>query len=158
MTRWLDDDEMRAWRALVDVHADVFAALDADLLEQHGLTEGEYAVLVHLSEAPDRRLRMCDLANRLHLSASGLTRRLDGLVSRGFVAREAAPDDRRVTLAALTPKGRRKLEQAAPDHVGSVRRHLLDHLTRAQVRQLADALGSVQRGQDGSSVRSASLR
>jgi DNA-binding MarR family transcriptional regulator len=147
MTRWLDDDEMRAWRALVDVHADVFASLDADLLERHGLTEGEYAVLVHLSEAPDRRLRMCDLANRLHLSASGLTRRLDGLVSRGFVAREAAPDDRRVTLAALTPKGRRKLEQAAPDHVESVRRHLLDHLTRTQVRQLADALRSVRRGQ-----------
>lgn len=145
MTRWLDDEEMRAWRVLVELTGDLHARLDHELLQRHGLTEGDYAVLASLSEAPDRRLRMCDLAGRLHLSPSGLTRRLDGLVRAGFVAREPAADDRRVTLAVLTDAGFAKLEDAAPDHVDSVRRHLLDHLTAAQVRELGAVLAEVQR-------------
>jgi DNA-binding MarR family transcriptional regulator len=146
MVRWLDDDEMRAWRGLVAVHIDVLAALEAELLEQHGLHEGDYAVLVTLSESDSQALRMCDLARQLHLSASGLTRRLDGLVQRGFVERTPSPDDRRVTLAVLTPVGVAKLEAAAPDHVEGVRRHLLDHLSRRQIRELAAALAAVERG------------
>ena len=82
---------------------------------------------------------MCDLANRLHLSPSGLTRRLDGLVSLGFVARVPSPGDRRVMLAQLTDRGVDALAEAAPDHVSSVRRHFLDHLSRTQIRQLGDA-------------------
>ena len=77
---------MRAWRGLVEVYADVHASLEAELLEGFGFSEGDYAVLVNLSEAPEGRLRMCDLATRLHLSPSGLTRRLDGLVREGLVA------------------------------------------------------------------------
>jgi DNA-binding MarR family transcriptional regulator len=146
MARWLDDDEMRAWRGLVAVHLDVLAALEAELLEQHGLHEGDYAVLVSLSEADGQSLRMCDLAKQLHLSASGLTRRLDGLVQRGYVERTPSPDDRRVTLALLTSRGVAKLEEAAPDHVDGVRRHLLDHLSRRQIRELAAALAAVERG------------
>src|SRR4051812_32606524 len=96
MTDWLDEDEMQAWRGLVEVFSDVRASLEADLTEQFGLTDGDYGVLVVLSESPDRRLRMCDLARRLHLTPGGLTRRLDGLVRKGFVAREPSTDDRRV--------------------------------------------------------------
>jgi len=142
---WLDEDEMRAWRGLVDVYADVEASLGAELAENHGISSGDYAVLVALSEAEAHRLRMCDLASVLHLSPSGLTRRLDGLVKQGFVAREPVPDDRRVTLAALTNKGMAKLEKAAPLHVAGVRHHLLDHLTRTQIRQLGSVLSTVRR-------------
>jgi DNA-binding MarR family transcriptional regulator len=146
MARWLDDEEMAAWRGMVDAFEDVKASLAAELLVEHGINEGDYAVLVTLSEAPDERLRMCDLAGRLHLSPSGITRRLDGMVKQGLVAREPSTDDRRVMLAVLTPKGKSLLETAAPDHVDSVRRHFLDHLSRTQIRNLANAFAAVQRG------------
>lgn len=147
MSRWLDDEEMRAWRGMVEAFADVKASLDAELAE-FGLTEGDYAVLVNLSEAPERRLRMCDLAGRLHLSPSGLTRRLDGLVRDGLVTREPSPCDRRVALAVLTDKGMVRLEHAAPTHVDGVRRHLLDHLSRTQIRNLGAAFAAVLRGRE----------
>jgi len=89
------------------------AALEADLVSGFGIDGGDYGVLVNLSEAPDQRLRMCDLAARLHLSPSGLTRRLDGLVKAGYVARQPSEQDRRVTLAVLTDAGRSTLEAAA---------------------------------------------
>jgi len=114
-------------------------------MERFGFNEGDYGVLVNLSEAPDRRLRMCDLAARLHLSPSGLTRRLDGLVRLGLVAREPSAADRRVTLAVLTDAGFAALEAAAPAHVDGVRRHFLRHLTRAQVRQLGTAFEALRR-------------
>jgi len=145
MAKWLDEEEMRAWRGLVDVFADVEASLGAELVEHHGITSGDYAVLVALSEADDHRTRMCDLASALHLSPSGLTRRLDGLVEKGFVAREPLAEDRRVTMAVLTKRGMAKLERAAPLHVDGVRRHMLDHLTRTQIRQLGAVLSTVQR-------------
>jgi DNA-binding MarR family transcriptional regulator len=144
MTRWLDDEEMRAWRGLVETMAAVQAATEADLVAEHGITAGDYGVLVQLSEAPERRLRMCDLAGRLHLSPSGLTRRLDGLVRLGLVAREPSAEDRRVMLAVLTSAGLAALEAAAPHHVESVRRHFLDHLTRTQIRQIGDAFERLQ--------------
>jgi DNA-binding MarR family transcriptional regulator len=143
--QWLDDEEMRAWRGLVEVYADVHAALTAELQEGFGFDEGDYGVLVNLSEAPDRRLRMCDLAERLHLSPSGLTRRLDGLVRQGLVARAPSAADRRVTLAVLTDAGYAALEAAAPTHVDGVRRHFLGHLNRAQVRQLGNAFDTLRR-------------
>jgi DNA-binding MarR family transcriptional regulator len=133
---WLDDEEMRAWRGLVEVYAELHAALECELVEGFGFNEGDYGVLVNLSEAPDRRMRMCDLATQLHLSPSGLTRRLDGLVRLGLVARQPSATDRRVTLAVLTDAGYSKLAAAAPAHVEGVRRNFLDHLTRAQIRQL----------------------
>ena len=104
-SHWLDDEEMRAWRGLVEAYADLPAALEADLVAGFGIDGGDYGVLVNLSEAPDQRLRMCDLAARLHLSPSGLTRRLDGLVRPAYVAREPSAHDRRVTLAVLTDAG-----------------------------------------------------
>jgi DNA-binding MarR family transcriptional regulator len=146
MTDWLDDDEMAAWRGLIGVHADVFAELEQDLVAAHGITGGDYAVLVALSEADGRRLRMCDLAEHLHLSPSGLTRRLDGLVRAGLVAREPSEEDRRVIMAVLTEEGAVRLAEAAPDHVAGVRRAFLDHLSRTQVANLAAAFAAVQRG------------
>lgn len=145
--QWLDDDEMAAWRSFVDASTAVTAAVDADLQAGIGIGAGDYGVLVHLSEAEDQRLRMCDLAEQLHLSPSGLTRRLDGLVRAGLVERSPSADDRRVMLAVLTVKGRRVLARAAPDHVDSVRRHFVRHLSRTQLRNLAAALGAIDRGE-----------
>ncbi len=155
MTQWLDGDEMRAWRGLVEVFSDVRASLESDLLVAHGFTEGDYGVLVQLSETPGGRMRMCDLAGRMHLSPSGLTRRLDGLVKLGYVTREPAADDRRVTLAVLTDDGLAALERAAPLHVDGVRRNLLDHLSRDQVRDLAVALEAVRDGRIAEARRQA---
>jgi DNA-binding MarR family transcriptional regulator len=146
VTRWLDDEEMAAWRGMVEVQAALEAELEADLLASHGLSLGDYGVLVSLSEAPDERMRMCDLAGRLQLSPSGLTRRLDGLVRQGLVVREPSDDDRRVILARLTPEGRSRLEAAAPVHVEGVRRRFLDHLSRSQIAALAGAFAAAQRG------------
>jgi DNA-binding MarR family transcriptional regulator len=142
---WLDDEEMRAWRGLVEVYADLQAALEADLVNGFGIDGGDYGVLVNLSEAPDQRLRMCDLAAKLHLSPSGLTRRLDGLVKAGYVARQPSEQDRRVTLAVLTDAGRATLEAAAPVHVAGVRANFVDHLTRSQLRQLGTAFDALRR-------------
>jgi DNA-binding MarR family transcriptional regulator len=144
VTRWLDDDEMRAWRGLVEVTAGVEADLEAELVERHRLTVGDYGVLVHLSEAEGEAMRMCDLAARLHLSPSGLTRRIDGLVRSGLVRREPSVEDRRVMRAVLTPAGRSAIEAAAPTHVDGVRRHLLDHLDRDQIQMLGQAWAAVQ--------------
>src|SRR5262245_12616250 len=122
---WLSPDEMLAWRSYVETNADLMAALERDLATT-GLDLGDYQVLVFLSETPERALRMCDLAARLQLSPSGLTRRLDGLVRASLVARRPSDSDRRVMLAALTPKGLRALEASAPLHVASVRRRMID--------------------------------
>jgi DNA-binding MarR family transcriptional regulator len=143
---WLTDEEQRTWRAFMSVSMVVTAALEAELESAHGLSLGEYAVLVSLSEAPDRRLRMTELACGLSLSPSGLTRRLDHLVRAGLVAREACPTDRRAIYAVLTDDGLEKLERAAPDHVAGVRRQLIDRLAPGELTQLAETLEKVREG------------
>jgi DNA-binding MarR family transcriptional regulator len=148
--RWLDQTEMTAWRAFIETTHDLVAALDDDLQQNFGITLGDYEVLVFLSEAPDRQMRMCDLAARLHLSPSGLTRRLDGLVRDGLVARVPSQADRRVLHAALTDAGYAHLEQAAPTHVESVRARLLDPLTADQVSQLGAVFLAVRAALDAS--------
>jgi DNA-binding MarR family transcriptional regulator len=146
MTQWLDDEEMAAWLGLVDVSSGVMGALEAELMANHGITAGDYGVLARLSEVDPARMRMCDLASALHLSPSGLTRRLDGLVTRGYVSREPSADDRRVMLAVLTDEGRLFLEEVAPLHVDGVRRHFISRLSRTQLRNLASAFRSVEQG------------
>jgi DNA-binding MarR family transcriptional regulator len=143
---WLTTEEMTAWRTYIETYSDLIAAIERDLAAEHGLTLGDYQVFVYLSEAPNRSMRMCDLADLLQLSPSGLTRRLDGLVKAGFVTREPSDDDRRVMLATLTPTGFAALEQAAPDHVASVRRHIFDHLDSDQVAALASIFQSIKAG------------
>jgi len=144
-TKWLTVREMTAWRTYIETFSDLIAAIERDLAE-HDLTLGDYQVFVYLSEAPGRSMRMCDLADLLQLSPSGLTRRLDGLVKAGFVTREPSTDDRRVMLASLAPDGLAALEAAAPDHVASVRRHVFDHLDSDQVDALASIFQSIKNG------------
>ncbi|MHB8682139.1 MAG: MarR family winged helix-turn-helix transcriptional regulator [Acidimicrobiales bacterium] len=138
--RWLDDEEMRAWRALLSAHRRLLQRLDAELQATQDLSVSDYGVLVELSEAEGGALRMSDLAERMLLSPSGLTRRLDNLVEAGLVERVRCREDRRGSFAVLTPAGRERLERAAPDHVEQVRHHFVELLSRQQLRQLAEAL------------------
>jgi DNA-binding MarR family transcriptional regulator len=141
--RWLTPPEMRAWKALLDVTTGVLATLDGELQREHGLSLGEYEVLVHLSETPGHSLRMTDLAERLKLSPSGITRRIDGLVREGLVERRQCPSDRRGSNAVLTEKGLSQLNEAAPTHVRGVRSHFVDQLSERQLANLASALSAV---------------
>jgi DNA-binding MarR family transcriptional regulator len=143
-TQWLTEPEMQAWRALIQVTTGVLGALDNELQAEHGLSLGEYEVLVHLSEEPDQSLRMTDLAGRLHLSPSGITRRIDGLQRAGLVERKQCPSDRRGSNAVLTEEGLRVLREAAPTHVRGVRAHFIDQLSSRDIANLASALSSVQ--------------
>jgi DNA-binding MarR family transcriptional regulator len=123
---WLTDTEQQVWRRLLSVECRVKERLDQELRDRAGLTLGEYEVLVHLSEASGMALRMSELANRLLLSRSGLTRRVDGLVQAALVARQSCDEDKRGALAVLTPHGLASLKRAAPIHVRGVRRYLID--------------------------------
>jgi DNA-binding MarR family transcriptional regulator len=145
MTRWLSDSEMRAWRVFATTTPHLLAALEADLAP-HGVDLGDYEVLVQLSEADDHQLRMCDLSARLGLSPSGLTRRLDGLVKLGYVARVPSSADRRVMLATITPAGMQAMRVAAVDHLESVRRHLIDRLEPEQIEALGNIFTAVAIG------------
>ncbi len=145
--RWLNDTEMAAWRTFVETHDDLLGAIEADLVPT-GLTLGDYQVLVYLTEADDEQMRMCDLADALQLSPSGLTRRLDGLVTAGWVERRSSDVDRRVMLAALTESGRAQLAAAAPTHVESVRARMIDVLDHDDHVALARAFQKIRTALD----------
>lgn len=148
--RWLNDAEMAAWRSFIDAHHDLMSSLEADLAPS-GLTLGDYQVLVFLTEAEDQQMRMCDLAEMLQLSPSGLTRRLDGLVTSGWVERRSSDVDRRVMLAALTDAGREQLAAAAPGHVASVRARMIDVLDPADLDVIARAFRKIRDALDADS-------
>jgi DNA-binding MarR family transcriptional regulator len=143
-TRWLTDSEQAAWRTLISTTTGLLATLDNELQGAHGLSLGEYEVLVRLSEAPGQSLRMTDLAASLHLSPSGMTRRIDALVKTGVVERQQCPTDRRGSNAVLTAEGMKRLRSAAPTHVEGVRRHFVDRLSERQLANLATALANVE--------------
>ena len=136
MARWLSDDEQRAWRAYLEGTQLLFERLDDDLEREAGLGHGDYEVLVRLSEAPDERLRMSELAANTMFSRSRLSHAVARLESAGLVRREACKTDRRGLFAVLTPHGRKVLEAAAPTHVAGVREHVFDHLGPTEVRAL----------------------
>ena len=142
-TRWLEESEMQAWRALITSSTGLLATLDNELRAAHGMTLGDYEVLVRLSETPDHSMRMTELAAGLHLSPSGITRRIDGLVKSGFVERRQCPTDRRGSNAVLTDLGMKTLEETAPTHLEGVRAHFIDRLSEQQLAQLTDALASI---------------
>ncbi len=144
-TIWLTDAQMVAWRAYIETSGDLATALERDLTP-HGVTLGDYQVLVYLSEADDRSMRMRDLAEILQLSPSGLTRRLDGLVKSGHVVREPSTEDRRVMMAVLTPAGQAMLTDIAPHHVASVRRHIFDRLDAEQIDAMASIFTAIAAG------------
>ncbi|HWS45480.1 MAG TPA: MarR family transcriptional regulator [Acidimicrobiia bacterium] len=142
--RWLTESEMTAWRDLIRTTTGLLAVLDNELQAAHGLTLGDYEVLARLSEAPDHALRMSDLAAQLHLSPSGITRRIDGLVRAGHVERRRCPSDRRGSNAVLTKTGLQTLRRAAPTHVRGVREHFIDRLSPEALGNLAGALADVE--------------
>ncbi|MEV1144890.1 MarR family transcriptional regulator [Micromonospora sp. NPDC049799] len=136
MTRWLDPDEQRTWRAFLTASRGLMETLDRELQRDAGMPHAYYEILVRLSEAPDRRLRMSDLAQVSGSSRSRLSHAVSRLEAAGWVRREDCPTDRRGQVALLTDAGFATLAAAAPGHVEGVRRHLFDALSPAQVDQL----------------------
>lgn len=123
--RWLTNDQQHAWRAYLLGSAVLSERLDAQLRE-HGLDLAEYEILVTLSEAADRQLRMAELADAVHQSRSRLTHTVTRMEKRGLIERTTCPVDRRGVWANLTDAGYRLLEEAAPSHVECVRRNFVD--------------------------------
>jgi DNA-binding MarR family transcriptional regulator len=140
-------ERLAVWREFLEAHALVVGALETELDAERDLPLAWYDVLVSLSEAPDRRLRMQDLAARVLFSRSGLTRLLDRMVAAGLVRRERCDDDRRGTFAVLTAAGGRRLRDASGVHLRGVREHFDRHLTDADVRSLHHALRKVLDGE-----------
>jgi DNA-binding MarR family transcriptional regulator len=144
--RWLSDGEQRAWRAWIASSQLLLDRLSRDIQEQHGLTMADYEILVRLSESPDHRVRMSDLADRTLASRSRLSHQIDRMEKRGFVSREQCADDKRGQFAVLTESGWQTLVAAAPDHVESVRTHLVDVLTPAEFAELGAACEKILGG------------
>ncbi|MEU6580329.1 MarR family winged helix-turn-helix transcriptional regulator [Nocardia sp. NPDC046763] len=136
--RWLDDVEMRAWLGFVFTRDLIAAAVGRDSLRESNLTYVEYTVLARLADAQDQRRSFAELAAVLEWSQSRLSHQITRMEKRGLVARESIPDDARRTAAVLTEKGAEVLDSAAPSHVESVRRHMVDVLDRGQLTALAD--------------------
>lgn len=138
MTRWLSDNEQRNWRAWLNASLLLPDRLSRDLAEKHGLTMADYEILVHLSEHPEQRLRMSELAERTLSSRSRLSHQIDRMVKADLVAREACSDDRRGSFAVLTDNGWKTIMAAAPDHVMAVREHLVDLLGPERFAEFGD--------------------
>lgn len=136
MTRWLTEDEQQTWRAFLGATRLVFEQLDRELQRDSGIPHTYYEILVRLSEAPDRALRMSALADRSQSSRSRLSHAVARLEANGWVERRACADDKRGQVAHLTEAGFAALAAAAPGHVEGVRRHVFDPLTPEQVTQL----------------------
>jgi DNA-binding MarR family transcriptional regulator len=136
MTRWLSRPEQRAWRGLLQMATRLEAQLNRELQEASGLSLADYDVLVPLSEAPQGRLRVFELASDLRWERSRLSHHLTRMQRRGLIAREDCDDDRRGAFVVLADAGRAAITQAAPAHVESVRRLVFDGMSSAQVRSL----------------------
>ncbi len=149
--------ELAAWRGMLEVHSALIASLDAELERDHGLPLTSYEVLMYLGDAEGEKLRMGELADRLLLSRSGITRLADRLERQGLIERERCVDDGRGFFARLTPAGREKLAAARPAHLNGVHRHFLSHLSGADQRRLAEIwqrlLGEAESGDLDEAVR-----
>ena len=142
-TRWLNAEQQHAWRAYCNASALLEDTLDQQLRSTAGITHLYYTVMVHLSEAPGRRLRMTDLAERLKISRSRLTYTIRRLEEETWVRREDCSADKRTQFAVLTDEGMAALERIAPGHVTTVRAAVFDHLTSEQTRsfrQICEAI------------------
>jgi DNA-binding MarR family transcriptional regulator len=140
--RWLSIDQQRVWRAYLAAVNRIDEHLDA-ALRQFGLDLGEYEIMVHLSEAPQRELRMSELADKVRQSRSRLTHTITRMEHKGLVARGACPADRRGVVANLTEAGWELLVCAAPHHVESVREVLVDPISEADFAALGRAMQAV---------------
>ena len=139
---WLTDEEQQAWRATVHLSQLLLRQLDHDLAE-HGLNGRDYEILVELSEAPEHRLRMTDLADATSQSRSRLSHQISRMEKRGLVRRDDCEGDKRGTFAVLTQAGFDAIERAAPYHVENVRRYFVDRLTPHQLAEITSAFQPV---------------
>jgi len=134
--KWLNPREMKAWRSYIIASRRLLEALDADLYG-HDLSMADYEVLAQLSDAPDRRMRMSELAENAMLSKSRLSHRMKVMEKAGWVRRELCSEDKRGSFAVMTEKGWRAIVKAAPDHVASVRNRFVDNLNVKDQEELA---------------------
>ncbi len=136
-TRWLDPREQHAWRSYLDMNARLTARLHRQLQDDAGLSLSDFDVLVQLTDQPDPRVRIGELAESLQWEKSRLSHHLARMQRRGLVTREDCADDARGAYIVLTDEGRAAIERAAPAHVETVRQLLFDHLTGEEVDTLA---------------------
>jgi DNA-binding MarR family transcriptional regulator len=132
---------LNVWVGLLRAHAALTRELSADLVNSHGLTINDYEVLLHLARADGNRLRRVDLADRLLLTASGITRLLDGLERAGYVCKETCAADGRVSYAKLTDAGASKLQDASKRHIAGIRELFESRFEEGELEQLAGLLG-----------------
>jgi len=135
--RWLNPTEMKAWRGYIIASRRLLEALDLDL-DAHELSMADYEILAQLSDAPERSMRMSELADVAMLSRSRLSHRMKVMEKAGWVKRVACEDDKRGYYAVMTPKGWKAIVAAAPDHVESVRTRFVDHLTKSDQTAIAE--------------------
>jgi DNA-binding MarR family transcriptional regulator len=136
--RWLTDEEQHAWRAYIRLAQLLMRQLDRDL-HPFGLSMHDYEILVELSEAPQSRMRMTELADRTAQSRSRLSHQINRMEARNLVAREGCEGDKRGTFAVLTAHGVAMIGKVAPYHLASVRQHFIDQLDPAELAALSSA-------------------
>lgn len=134
--RWLSPQELKAWRNYIVASRGLWDAMEMDLAP-HELSMSDYEILVHLSEAPDRQIRMSELAQSAMISKSRLSHRMKVMEKAGWVRREVCKVDKRGQFAVMTEKGWKAIVKAAPDHVASIRSRFIDHLTPQDQEDLA---------------------
>ncbi|MFF3565897.1 MarR family winged helix-turn-helix transcriptional regulator [Streptomyces sp. NPDC002574] len=144
--RWLSQEEQRAWRAYMASTQLVSDVLDRQLQRNANMPLAYYSLLVWLSEAPDRRMRMTELAERSKITRSRLSHAIARLEENGWVRRESCPSDRRGQLAVLTDEGFAALAAAAPGHAEAVRGAIFDRLSAEQIQQLSEICRTVAEG------------
>ncbi|MTD53999.1 MarR family winged helix-turn-helix transcriptional regulator [Amycolatopsis pithecellobii] len=146
---WLNQQEKDAWTALTSVLTRLQPSLNSQIMRDSNITHFEYIVMSGLSDAPDRTMRMSDLAAAAGAGLPRLSQVISRLAKRGWVTRHADPGDARCVLATLTEAGWDKVVATAPGHVNEVRRLVFDHLTKAQVAQLATIGHRIAAAHDG---------
>jgi DNA-binding MarR family transcriptional regulator len=154
-TRWLSPKEQRAWRAYIAATHLLEDAIDRQLQQDAGMPHLYYSILANLSEAPERRLRMTDLAEKSKITRSRLTYAVTRLEKDGLLRRENCRWDRRGSVAALTEEGMAVLERTAPGHVETVRASLFDRLSEEQVDQLEEICSGIARALESDGSRPA---
>jgi DNA-binding MarR family transcriptional regulator len=138
MTRWLTEEEQRAWRGLLRMTAQLNARANRLLLQEYGISLADYEVLVALSEAPEGQLRVFEVADALAWEQSRVSHQLARMQRRGLITREGCATDARGAFAVLTTAGRAAIERAAPAHVEQVRQLVFDELSHEQVSALTE--------------------
>ncbi len=140
-TQVLSEQGFQAWLGLLRGHAALVRKLNAELIADHGITINDYDVMAQLVRAPERKMRRVDLARSVVLSASGITRLLDGLERDGWVCKASCTTDGRITYAVLTDEGLAKYRAARATHLASVRELFADRYSCDELEQLAELLG-----------------